>query len=60
MLHLWARLRNAGDELGQDLIEYALVAAFVALAAAVVLTPVAPTINLLMSKVHSLLVKYGG
>ncbi len=52
---LWWR-----DERGQDLIEYALMAAFMALAAGVVLTPVAPTLGTIFSKVQSLLLKYGG
>lgn len=45
---------------GQDLIEYALMAGFVAVAAGAILTPMAPTLNVVFSKVHSLLVKYGG
>lgn len=47
-------------EEGQDLIEYALMAGFVAVAAGAILTPMAPTLNIVFSKVHSLLVKYGG
>ena len=54
----WCRLWR--DEGGQDLIEYALMAGFVAVAAGAILTPVAPTLDLLFSRVHSLLVKYGG
>lgn len=48
------------EESGQDLIEYALMAGFVAVAAGAILTPVAPTLGVLFSRVHSLLVKYGG
>jgi len=53
-LHLWR-----GQE-GQDLIEYALMAGFVAVAAGAILTPMAPTLNVVFSRVHSLLTKYGG
>ncbi|MEK7404950.1 MAG: Flp family type IVb pilin [Acidobacteriota bacterium] len=56
--HIWRRLWR--DELGQDLVEYALMAAFMALAAGVVLTPVAPALGSIFSKVQSLLLKYGG
>ena len=54
----WRRLWR--DEDGQDLIEYALMAGFVAVAAGAILTPVAPTLDLIFNRVHSLLVKYGG
>jgi len=54
----WRRLWR--DEGGQDLIEYALMAGFVAVAAGAILTPVAPTLDLIFSRVHSLLVKFGG
>ena len=60
MLPIGEWSRSARGELGQDLVEYALVAAFMALAAAAVLTPVAPTLNLIFSKVHSVLVQHGG
>ncbi len=54
----WRRLCR--EESGQDLIEYALMAGFVAVAAGAILTPMAPTLNVVFCKVHSLLVKYGG
>jgi len=53
-------LRIWRDQNGQDLIEYALLASFLAVAVGAVLTPLAPTLELLFSRVHSLLVKYGG
>lgn len=53
-------LRFCKEQEGQDLIEYALMAGFVAVAAGAILTPVAPTLNVMFSRVHSLLTKYGG
>jgi Flp pilus assembly pilin Flp len=58
LLQPWRRLCR--EQAGQDLIEYALMAGFVAVAAGAILTPMAPTLNVVFSKVHSLLVKYGG
>ena len=49
-------LRIAVDRRGQDLIEYALITAFVAVAVAAFLPPtVAPAISNIFSKVSSLL-----
>lgn len=53
-------LRLWREQEGQDLIEYALMAGFVAVAAGAILTPMAPTLNVVFSRVHSLLTKYGG
>jgi len=36
------------------------MAGFVAVAAGAILTPMAPTLNVVFSRVHSLLTKYGG
>jgi len=50
---LWARLRR--DARGQDLIEYALLAAFVAVAAGAILPGPSASISTIFSKVTSLL-----
>ena len=55
-LHLsrvWARLYR--DLRGQDMIEYALMAAFVAVASAAVLPSATPSISTVLSKVGSVL-----
>jgi len=44
------------DTKGQDLIEYALMAGFVAVAAGAVMPGVASSINIVFSKVNSLMV----
>ena len=49
-------VRFVRDEQGQDLIEYALMAGFVAVAAGAVMPGVADSINVVFSKVNSLLV----
>ncbi len=43
---------------GQDLVEYALLVAVVAVTGGVAIVPVAPTINIICSKLVSLLSKY--
>ena len=48
------------DTRGQDLIEYALMAGFVAVAAGAVMPGVASKISLIFSKVSSALVAGGG
>ena len=56
LLHLsqvWARLYR--DLRGQDMIEYALMAAFVAVASAAVLPSATPSISTVLSKVGSVL-----
>ncbi len=51
-------LRMGADRRGQDLIEYALITAFVAVAVAAFLPPtVAPAISGIFSKVSSLLAR---
>ena len=47
------RLRVWKDTKGQDLIEYALMAGFVAVAAGAVMPGVAANVNLIFSKVNS-------
>ena len=45
------------DKKGQDLIEYALMAGFVAIAAGAVMPGVASSINIVFSKVNSVMIK---
>lgn len=45
------------DKKGQDLIEYALMAGFVAIAAGAVMPGVASSINIVFSKVNSIMIK---
>ena len=44
------------DNKGQDLIEYALMAGFVAVAAGAIMPGVASSINIVFSKVNSLMI----
>ena len=44
------------DTLGQDLIEYALMAGFVAVAAGAIMPGVASSINVVFSKVNSIMI----
>ncbi len=55
---LWLRIRK--DTQGQDLIEYALMAGFVAVAAGAIMPNVASSISTVFSKVSSLLVAAAG
>ena len=45
------------DKKGQDLIEYALMAGFVAVAAGAIMPGVASSINIVFSKVNSILIQ---
>jgi pilus assembly protein Flp/PilA len=45
------------DRKGQDLIEYALMAGFVAVAAGAVMPGVASSINIVFSKVNSIMIQ---
>ncbi len=54
------RLRILKDTKGQDLIEYALMAGFVAVAAGAIMPNVAASISTVFSKVSSLLVSAAG
>ncbi len=47
------------DERGQDLIEYALMAGFVAVAAGVAMPPVAASAHTIFSKAISVLARFG-
>jgi pilus assembly protein Flp/PilA len=53
----WARLYR--DRRGQDMIEYALMAAFIAVASAAVLPEATPGISTVLSKVGSVLTVAG-
>ncbi len=55
---IW-ELRIWKDTRGQDFLEYALIAAFIATAYGVII-PVAPTVVTVFSKVTSALTKAGG
>jgi pilus assembly protein Flp/PilA len=57
MINLVWKLRIWKDTRGQDLIEYALMAGFVAVAAGAVMPAVASSISTVFSKVSSLMVK---
>src|SRR5579872_2864211 len=55
MKNLFLRLKSMKDTRGQDLIEYALMAGFVAVAAGAVMPGVASSISTIFSKVGSVL-----
>ena len=60
---LWKRIRNWSfwtDSEGQDLIEYALMAGFVAVAGGAAFPPVANSISTIFSKVGSVMTGAGG
>ena len=52
---LWWKLQILKDTLGQDLIEYALMAGFVAVSAGALMPGVATSISTIFSKVASVL-----
>ena len=57
----WISSRNFWrDTRGQDLIEYALMAGFVAVAAGAIMPAVSPAISTIFSKIGSVLVANGG
>jgi Flp pilus assembly pilin Flp len=56
ILTLLVRAQIWKDRRGQDLIEYALMAGFVAVAAGAIMPGVASSINIVFSKVNSLMV----
>jgi len=55
MTNMLLKLKIWKDKSGQDLIEYALMAGFVAVAAGAVMPNVASQINLIFSKITSIL-----
>jgi Flp pilus assembly pilin Flp len=48
------------DERGQELIEYALLLAFFAVAAGVVVPPLGPAVSTIFTKAMSVLGRFGG
>jgi pilus assembly protein Flp/PilA len=58
MKTLWRNFSK--DERGQDLIEYALMAGFVAVAAGAVLPNISSSISTVFSKIQSLLTSAAG
>lgn len=60
LLHWISARRFWREETGQDLIEYALMAGFVAVAAGAVMPTVSTSISTIFSKVQSVLVAGGG
>ena len=59
MFHLICKLMRSRiwkDTRGQDLIEYALMAGFVAVAAGAIMPGVASSINVIFSKVNSIMI----
>jgi pilus assembly protein Flp/PilA len=57
LIKLAARLQILRDTRGQDLIEYALMAGFVAVAAGAIMPGVASNINIIFSKVNSVMIE---
>ncbi|MEO8096885.1 MAG: Flp family type IVb pilin [Acidobacteriota bacterium] len=60
MMHLRLRLRIWRDRRGQDLIEYALMAGFVAVSAGALMPGVASSISTIFSKVASVMARASG
>ncbi|MBI3470533.1 MAG: Flp family type IVb pilin [Candidatus Solibacter usitatus] len=56
LMELAVRLQIWKDRKGQDLIEYALMAGFVAVAAGAVMPGVASSINIVFSKINSIMI----
>ena len=56
LLQFAVKLQILRDARGQDLIEYALMAGFVAVAAGAIMPGVASSINIVFSKVNSIMV----
>ena len=57
IIELAVKLQIWKDTKGQDLIEYALMAGFVAVAAGAIMPGVASSINIIFSKVNSIMVE---
>ena len=57
LIELAVKLQIWKDNKGQDLIEYALMAGFVAVAAGAIMPGVASSINIIFSKVNSIMVE---
>jgi Flp pilus assembly pilin Flp len=56
LIELAVKMQIWKDQKGQDLIEYALMAGFVAVAAGAVMPGVASSINIVFSKVNSIMI----
>ena len=56
LMNLAVKLQIVKDTRGQDLIEYALMAGFVAVAAGAIMPGVASSINIIFSKVNSIMI----
>jgi pilus assembly protein Flp/PilA len=56
LIKLAVKLQILRDTRGQDLIEYALMAGFVAVAAGAIMPGVASSINIVFSKVNSIMI----
>lgn len=59
LIQLAINLQIWKDRKGQDLIEYALMAGFVAVAAGAIMPGVASSINVVFSKVNSIMIVAG-
>ena len=56
MIRLLVKAQIWKDRRGQDLIEYALMAGFVAVAAGAIMPGVASSINVVFSKINSIMI----
>jgi Flp pilus assembly pilin Flp len=56
LINIVLKMRIWKDNRGQDLIEYALMAGFVAVAAGAIMPGVASSINVIFSQVNSIMV----
>jgi pilus assembly protein Flp/PilA len=56
LIHIVLKMKVWKDNRGQDLIEYALMAGFVAVAAGAIMPGVASSINVIFSQVNSIMV----
>jgi pilus assembly protein Flp/PilA len=56
LIHCAVNLQIWKDRKGQDLIEYALMAGFVAMSAGAIMPAVASSINVIFSQVNSIMV----
>lgn len=58
---LWTKMRDlARDDEGQDIVEYALLAAFIAIVAAVILVNIAPLIEDIYTQIQEYLEEGSG
>ena len=59
LINIVLKMKVWKDTRGQDLIEYALMAGFVAVAAGAIMPGVASSINVIFSQVNSLMISAG-